>query len=75
MQTLHVDAADWFTSLDMIYYRDLQLDHEQVARFAHSPADGSQIALEPGDTVAIGSGPKTKGMTFRQNCLTQHSGQ
>ena len=53
MQTRHVDAADWFTSLDDVYYSTGQAPHEQVARFAHSPADGSQIALKPGDTVGI----------------------
>ena len=74
MQTLHVDAADWFTSLDDVYYRDGQSAHEQVARFTHSPADGSQIALEPGDTVALGMSPKIQGMAFRQNGLTQPSG-
>ena len=74
MQTLHVDAADWFTSLDTIYYRDSQSAHEQVARFAHSPADGSQIALQPGDMVELGEGPKARGMTSRPNDLIQHSG-
>ncbi|XP_043204524.1 alpha-(1,6)-fucosyltransferase-like [Amphibalanus amphitrite] len=53
MQTMHVDAADWFTSLDDIYYYGGQSPHEQTARFAHQPADGSEIALSPGDTVGI----------------------
>ena len=53
MQTMHVDAADWFTSLDDIYYYGGQSAHEQTARFAHQPADGSEIALSPGDTVGI----------------------
>ena len=53
MQTLHVDAADRFSSLDDIYYYGGQSAHEQTARFAHRPADGSEIALAPGDTVGI----------------------
>ena len=69
MQTLHVDAAHWFTSLDTIYFRDGQTTHENVARFAHSPADDSQIALQPGDAVAFRSSPKVRGMTSRQNDL------
>ena len=53
MQTMHVDAADWFTSLDDIYYYGGQSAHEQTARFSHQPADGGEIALSPGDTVGI----------------------
>ena len=52
MQALHPDAADFFHSLDDIYYYGGQTGHDQRAIYPHHGENG-EISFEVGDSIGI----------------------
>lgn len=53
MQSLHPDASSLFVSLDDVYYFGGQNSHLQEALYAHTPRSPDDLALLPGDLVAV----------------------
>ncbi len=70
MQTLRLDAADRFKSLDDIWYYGGQDEHQQVAVMDHSPRNKNEIELRKGDVIGVAGNHWTgvnKGKNKRTN--------
>ncbi len=73
MQTLHVDASDWFYSLDNMYYFGGGNPHTQVAIVEHRARNKDEISINAGDVIEI-AGDNRDGYSIGTNTRTKQKG-
>ena len=73
MQTLHVDASQWFYSLDNIYYYGGGNPHRQVTTAEHRARNKEEISLRNGDDIEI-LGDNKDGYSIGKNIRTKQQG-
>lgn len=68
MQTRHVDASQYYYSLDDIYYYGGMQGHHVRMMYPQKPRTSSQLELKVGDTLSIAGNEKdgtSKGRVHR----------
>ena len=68
MQTHHVDASQYYYSLDDIYYFGGMQGHQVKMIYSQKPRTSSQLELEVGDIISIAGNEKdgtSKGRSHR----------
>ena len=68
MQTHHVDASQYYYSLDDIYYFGGMQGHQVKMIYPQKPRTSSQLELEVGDIISIAGNEKdgtSKGRSHR----------
>ena len=74
MQSLHVDASKYFTSLDDIYFYSFwRPRHHEVALYSHNATRPDEISLEVGDVLRINDN-RWDGYSHGINLRTQQTG-
>lgn len=58
MQPLHVDASQYYYSLDDIYYYGGMQGHHVRAIYPHKPRSSNQLELVAGDVIAVAGNEK-----------------
>lgn len=58
MQTRHLDASQYYYSLDDVYYYGGMEDHYVRVLYPHKPRSAGQLELEIGDTINLAGNEK-----------------